>query len=348
MVISDFGYTVGRGKPGPLDRITDVPGVLVGHATVDEGRNHTGVTLIFPCAGSIAGKRPTAASYVLNGYGKTAGLVQIDELGYLETPIALTNTLNVGKVLDAMVELSVRGAETDGWKLRSINPVVGETNDSMINDICVRAVGLPQVEEAARAAQQDGPAFAQGAVGAGRGTVCFGLKGGIGSASRLIRFAGQTWTIGALVQSNFGSLRNLMICGDPVGERIQERLRSADGEDKGSIMVVIGTDLPLDARQLRRVLKRAAVGLVRTGSFMGHGSGDVFIGFTTGNDLPVQIKDDFLTERCFPEDRLDRVFEPAAEAVEEAVLNSLVNAEPSETLEGKTIHSLREFLDREV
>jgi len=152
MVISDFGYTVGRGKPGPLDRITDVPGVLAGHATVDEGRSHTGVTLIFPCAGSIAEKRPAAASFVLNGYGKTAGLVQIDELGYLETPIALTNTLNVGKVLDAMVELSVREAEAAGTKLRSINPVVGETNDSMINDICVRAVGLPQVEEAARAA----------------------------------------------------------------------------------------------------------------------------------------------------------------------------------------------------
>ncbi|MCI2049176.1 MAG: P1 family peptidase [Lachnospiraceae bacterium] len=346
MRISDFGYTVGSMRTGPLDLISDVPGVRVGHCTVDSGDTHTGVSILFPCEGSAYERRPVAASFVENGYGKTAGLVQIDELGYLESPIALTNTLNVGRVMDALVGYILDEEASHGIEVRSVNAVVGETNDSRINRISARAVGEKELRAAAAQAMEGDGTFAQGAVGAGRGTVCFGLKGGIGSASRIVRFGGHSYCIGALVQSNFGSMENLMICGEPVGRRIAGELRAEKSDDRGSIMVIIGTDLPLDARQLRRVLKRAAVGLVRTGSFLGHGSGDVFIGFTNGNFVPAVKSEELLTVRCFPEDRMDRVFVPCAEAVEEAVLNSLVNAADDRELNGKVCRSLADFLVR--
>ncbi len=371
MGIREYGYVVGTGRPGRRNLITDVPGVKVGHCTVDTDQNQTGVTVILPCEGLVYGKKPLAAVYALNGFGKTMGSIQVEELGTLETPIALTNTLNVGRVADALVEYTCIQCGKAGVEMHSVNPVVGETNDSRINHIRHRAVGEAEVLEAIARADE---IFAQGAVGAGAGTVCFGLKGGIGSSSRIVSFGGKQYTVGVLVQSNFGSLQDLDICGDLVGEKIvQMRAAQEAGsqkavegqeagsraavqirtsgrewihahEDKGSIMIVLATDVPLDARQLKRVLKRAAVGLVRTGSYMGHGSGDVFLGFTNGNFMPDQEEEQLTAIRCFPEGQINLLFRAAAEATQEAIYNSLIYADRRMGIDGRIYHSLREYL----
>lgn len=341
MGIREYGYIIGEGSTGKNNLITDVPGVRVGHSTVEVGESRTGVTVIIPCEGLVFKRKPVAAAYALNGYGKTMGIVQVEELGTLETPIALTNTLNVGKVADALVEYTLRQCRQEGTEPVSINPLVGETNDSRVNRIADRAVETRHVLEAIGNADS---CFAQGDVGAGKGTVCFGLKGGIGSSSRKLAFGGREYVIGALVQSNFGRMKDLMLCGRQIGKEISEKLRAGEEADKGSIMVVVGTDIPLDARQLKRVLKRAAVGLIRTGSYMGHGSGDVFLGFTNGNFMPECDSEELLSLSCFPENQMDRIFRPAAEAVEEAILNSLVYAGQVRGRKGELYHSLREFL----
>ncbi len=322
----DFIIGVGKLPRGTRNAITDVAGVRVGHATVDHGDAHTGVTVIVPCEGNVYARKPVAAAHVLNGFGKTCGLVQLEELGCLETPIALTNTLCVGRVADALVTHALREAERDGLDLPgTINPVVGETNDGRINNIRARSVGGRDVLDAIDAAGTD---FAHGAVGAGRGTVCFGLKGGIGSSS-----------------SNFGRMPDLAVCGKPVGSRIAEELATPEVPERGSIMVVVATDAPLSSRQLGRVIRRATVGLVRCGSYMGHGSGDVFLGFTTANSMGSPVGPDGCLElRCLPEDRLDPLFRACAEATEEAVLDSLLAAEPMRGLDGTLYRSLGEFL----
>ncbi len=340
--IREYGYVVGAGKPGPYNLITDVPGVKVGHCTIETEENKTGVTVILPCEGLIFEKKPIAAVYALNGFGKTVGGMQIEELGTLETPIALTNTLNVGKVADALVGYTCGECEKAGTEVQSVNPVVGETNDWRINRITRRVVGEKEVLQAIACADT---VFEQGAVGAGTGTVCFGLKGGIGSASRRIPFGKTQYTLGALVQSNFGEMKDLSVCGDPVGKRIAQALREEKSEDKGSIMIVLATDVPLDARQLKRVLKRSAVGLIRTGSYMGHGSGDVFIGFTNGNYMPESRKRELIPIRCFPENQMNVLFRAAAEAVEEAIYHSMVYAKPARGRKGEVFHSLGEFLE---
>lgn len=328
---------------GRRNSIADVSGVTVGHATVDRGDVHTGVTVVVPCEGPVIASRPVAAAHVLNGFGKTCGLVQVSELGCLETPIALTNTLCVGRVADALVTHALREAGESGLPLpTTVNPVVGETNDGRINDIRNRSIGEEDVLAAIGAA---GPDFARGAVGAGRGTVCFGLKGGIGSASRLARVDERDYIVGVLVQSNFGRMPDLVLGGKPVGSRIAEELAAPEAPERGSIMVVVATDAPLSSRQLGRVIRRATVGLVRCGSYMGHGSGDVFIGFTTANSMGSPAGPDGCLElRCLPEDRLDPLFRACAEATEEAVLDSLLAAEPMRGLDGTLYRSLGEFL----
>ena len=215
--LSDYGIRVGCMPTGPLDKITDVPGVTVGHATVRDARHHTGVTVIMPCEDNMFAKKLTAASFVLNGFGKTAGLVQVDELGTLETPIALTNTLNVGLVHDALVTVMAERCAADHVAMHSINPVVGECNDSQLNAIVDRPIHEAHVREAIAGACRD---FDEGDVGAGAGTVCHGLKGGIGSASRQIEIAGKTYTLGVLVQSNHGCLEELTVCNRRLGEEI--------------------------------------------------------------------------------------------------------------------------------
>ena len=250
--IRDAGVIVGELPCGQRNKITDVPGVTVGHCTIDSENHHTGVTVVMPCRQNIFANKLLAAGYVWNGFGKTAGLVQIQELGTLETPIALTNTLNVGLMQDALVEYMVRRCREDGVTMKSINPVVGECNDSRLNDICERAVKEEHLMQAIQSAGED---FALGAVGAGRGTICHGLKGGIGSASRVIELDGKTYTLGLLVQSNHGRMSDLTIAGRNIGREIAEQIKAREEQlqpecDKGSIMMIAATDLPVSERQL--------------------------------------------------------------------------------------------------
>lgn len=341
--ISDFGIRVGSCERGPGNRITDVPGVRVGHATVLDERHRTGVTAIIPCADNPFVNKLVAAAYVLNGFGKTLGTVQVDELGTLETPILLTNTLNVGKAADALVAYMAERCEREHVALRSVNPVVGETNDSRLNAILDRAVTEEHVRAALDSASED---FAEGDVGAGAGTVCHGLKGGIGTASRVIRIAGQAYTLGVLVQSNHGCLEELTVCGRRIGQEILEKRQqeSQRSDDQGSIMMVVATDLPVSDRQLRRILKRCAVGLARCGSYYGHGSGDVMLGFTTANRMPSGGMDRVIEHRVVTEQTLEKAFFAVAEATEEAVLNSLTAASAVTAPDGTVYESLADWL----
>lgn len=342
--IADYGIRVGDIPRGPRNKISDVPGVTVGHATLCDARHHTGVTVIMPCADNMFKNKLTAASFVLNGFGKTQGLVQVDELGTLETPIALTNTLNVGKVHDAMVTYMQGRCEADRVPMHSLNPVVGECNDASLNAICDRPVTAEHVFAAIAGCSAD---FEEGAVGAGAGTVCHGLKGGIGSASRQVVIAGQTCTLGVLVQSNHGCLEELTVCGRRLGEEIIARRNEApqaEPNDRGSIMMVVATDMPVSDRQLRRILKRCAVGLARCGSYFGHGSGDVMIGFSTANRMPHSGMHRFVEQRVVTEYSLEMAFRAVADAAQEAVLNSLACAQETVGSDGKVYEAIGRYL----
>lgn len=360
--ICDYGIEIGLWPKGRRNKITDVPGVTVGHKTLCEGEIRTGVTVILPVQDNIFLNKCTAAAYVHNGFGKTCGLLQVEELGTLETPIALTNTLNVGLAADALVEYTLKRCREDGAEALSVNPVVGECNDSRMNRISRRAVKKEDVFEAIEAAGED---FEEGGVGAGAGTVCYGFKGGIGSASRVVTAGGREYTIGVLVQSNFGATRCLTIDGAPVGReilraaavshpmpRLSEAAREAvrnslfreTAEDRGSIMMICATDLPLSERQLRRLIRRMGNGLARTGSYTGHGSGEVMIGFTTANRVPDGEGPAVQVREVLSESLLNDPFQAVAEAVEEAVLNSMTMASTAPGLDGTVYYSLNEFL----
>ena len=341
--IRDYGVTVGCLPAGTLNRISDVPGVTVGHCTVVDSRHNTGVTVVMPCADNPFVRKLPCASFVLNGFGKTAGLIQIDELGTLETPLALTNTLNVGLVHDALVEYMVRRCRAEGVPLRSVNPVVCECNDASLNDICARAVGQVEVFAAIDSA---GALFEEGAVGCGRGMTCHGLKGGVGSASRVIELDGRHYTLGVLAQCNHGRLSDLTIAGQAVGRRIEEKLRE-DAPDRGSCILILATDLPASDRQLRRIIKRMSVGLARLGSYIGHGSGEVFIGFSTANRVARDDARAVIPCETLNEERIDLPFRAAAECAEEAVLNALIAAEDVTGPGGNTRLSLRHFFDKD-
>ena len=306
--IRDYGIRIGDHPAGALNKLTDVPGVRVGHYTVDTEEHKTGVTVILPCEENIFASRLTAAAFVHNGFGKTAGIPQIEELGTLESPIALTNTLNVGKVHDALVDYMVEQCERDGVELTSMNPVVGECNDASLNKITERVIGIPEVRAAIDGACRD---FEEGDVGAGKGTTCFGMKGGIGSASRLVELDGKTYVVGVLVQSNFGKTKHFVLDGKPMGELLSGKIEEAR-KDEGSIMMVVGTDLPVSDRQLKRIIRRAGVGLSRCGSFMGHGSGDIMLGFSTGNVYRKEEDRAVIPAAVMNEAMLDDVFEAAA------------------------------------
>ena len=338
--ISDYGIQVGSLMRGERNKITDVPGVRVGHATIKSDIYRTGCTVIMPSENNVYTNKLVAASFVHNGYGKTAGTIQVDELGTLETPIALTNTLNVGLVADALVEYTVNRCEAEGVFARSVNPVVGECNDASMNTITDRPVKKEHVFEAIAQATED---FEEGDVGAGTGTGCYGFKGGIGSASRVIELDGKAYTVGILVQSNYGATRDLMINGCPIDPTIVEEINGA-ACDKGSIIVVLACDIPLSARQLKRVVKRCSVGIARLGSYIGHGSGEVFIGFSTANVIAPESE--IMSIRCINENVIDRVFRAVGEATEEAILNSMVCAEPARELSGRFVPSLAQYLDR--
>jgi D-aminopeptidase len=329
---------------GVLNKISDVPGVLVGHCTIDTARSKTGVTVVLPAPSGVYAAKPVAACHVLNGFGKSTGLIQIAELGTLETAIALTNTLNVGLVHDALVEHALRECEAAGLDLRSVNPVVCECNDSYLNDIKLRAVKAEQVFSAIQTASAD---FAEGDVGAGKGMSCHQLKGGIGSASRLVSMDGRHYTLGVLVLSNHGLLRDLVIQGRAIGLELVEKLAAGEASDQGSIIILIATDLPLSDRQLGRVCRRSGIGLARLGSRMGHGSGEIAIAFSTADPVKLEETKDIVTVARLNEEKMDTVFRASIEAVEEAVLKSMVHASSVKGLGGRVRASLRDLLPRD-
>jgi len=322
----ELGIRIGELSPGPLNAITDVDGVAVGHCSVVAGDEvRTGVTLVVPQLGENTFRRKLpAAVFTGNGFGKAAGFTQVEELGEIEAPIALTNTLSVGSVLEAMARLVLE--QPGNEEVRSVNVVVGETNDGWLNDIRGQHVRAEHVRTAWDAAAR-GP-VELGAVGAGTGTVCMGFKGGIGSASRVV--AGGPWTVGVLVQTNFGG--SLRIDGRPFPPRQDPR------EDRdGSCMVVVATDAPLDARNLGRMAKRTMLGLARVGSVMANGSGDYAIAFSTAN--PIEASEGTLrTVRVLANEAMTPLFQAVVEATEEAVLDSLFTAE---SMRGRAGHVAR-------
>lgn len=342
--IREYGILIGSHETGKLNKITDVQGVTVGHYTVDTEEHKTGVTMILPCQDNMFANKLTAAAFVHNGYGKTAGIPQIEELGTLESPIALTNTLNVGLVQDAVIDYMIERSAKDGVSVTSINAVVGECNDASLNKISERVIGIHEVQKAIESACTD---FEEGDVGAGKGTTCFGLKGGIGSASRLIRKDEKTYTIGVLVQSNFGKTKNFVLNGTSLGDTLCEKITEAK-KDEGSIMMVIGTDLPVSDRQLKRIIKRAGVGLSRCGSFMGHGSGDIMLGFSTGNRYHKDEEHAVIPCMQLNENMMDDVFEAVAEATEEAILNSMSMADTVKGYNGNIRYSLTDLYLKEL
>ncbi len=325
----EAGIVVGILPPGPLNAITDVAGVRVGQTTVVEGDSvRTGVTAVLPQPGDLFHEKVPAAIVVGNGFGKLVGATQVRELGEIETPILLTCTLCVWRAADAMVTwLLGRPGMAD---VRSINPVVGETNDGYLNDIRARPIRAEHVVAALEGAR--GGAVEEGSVGAGTGTVAFGWKGGIGTSSRALPESLGGWTVGVLVQTNFGGV--LTVAGRPVGralgrypfkEALEAGTPERDGGD-GSIMIVLATDAPLSSRSLERLARRALAGLARTGSTMSNGSGDYVIAFSTAEAVRRREADAPRPVADLPNDLMSPLFQAAAEATEEAIYNSLFKA----------------------
>ncbi|MBL8169774.1 MAG: P1 family peptidase [Acidobacteria bacterium] len=336
--VRELGVEVGILPPGKFNAITDVAGVRVGHTTVIKGDDvRTGVTAILPHGGNLFQEKVPAAIFVGNGFGKLIGSTQVNELGEIETPILLTNTLNVPKVADALLDwmLALPGNE----QVRSINAIVAETNDGGLNDIRGRHVGREEVFAALRSAK-DGP-VEEGSVGAGTGTVAFGWKGGIGTSSRVLPQNLGGWTVGVLVQSNYGGV--LSINGAPVGRELgkyylKEQLTprrisqttspGTTDEDRadGSIIMVVATDAPADARNLKRLASRAMLGLARTGSPATNGSGDYVIAFSTATQNRVRASESLRQTQTLGNEAMSPLFQAVVEATEEAIYNSLCKA----------------------
>lgn len=340
--IEDFGINIGSLPKGKLNKITDVKGVKVGHCTIDNEENKTGVTVILPTEENIFSNKLIAASFILNGFGKTQGLIQVDELGTLEAPIALTNTLNIGIVHDAITEYMINQCNKDNIEMGSVNPIICECNDSYLNNIHSRAVKKQHVFKAIENCNED---FEEGDIGGGKGMSCHSLKGGIGSASRIVKFDGKEYTLGVLVQTNHGLLEDLTIDGKKVGKIISEKIASKDIVEKGSIIIIIATDIPLCSRQLKRVCKRASVGIARVGSYIGHGSGDVIIGFSTANVIKEEGSKDIISLKTINENKIDKAFRAVAEACEEAVLNSMITANKVLGYNGHVREALIDYIE---
>ncbi len=368
----DIGIDIGVFRPGRWNAITDALGVVVGHVTLVEGDGglapgrgpiRTGVTVILPHSGNLFEEKVPAAAYVLNGFGKSIGLHQVNELGNLETPIALTNTLNAPLVADALIEWSIKSNPQIGIGTGTVNPVVGEVNDGSLNDIQGRHVRKQHVFEAIVKARSG--AVAEGSVGAGTGSICMGWKGGIGTSSRVLPPRRGGYTVGVLVQTNFGGA--LTVNGAPVGRELgrypnsadfpyetpgtgdvegadpegidlEIRVREVDDPD-GSVMVIVATDAPLDQRQLERLAKRAGLGLARTGFYSSNGSGDFFIAFSTAARIPHGSP---LTAKAevVSNDAMSPLFLAVLEATEEAVINSMLRATTVIGRDGRTVDAI--------
>jgi D-aminopeptidase len=361
----DVGIAPGAGTPGVLNAITDVAGVAVGHTTLVTGDTvRTGVTVVLPHAGNLFREKVPGAVFVGNAFGKLAGSTQVDELGTIESPIVLTNTLSVGAALDAVVRWTV--AQPGNENVRSVNGLVGETNDGGLNDI--RGFHITREHVAAAIAAAKAGAVEEGAVGAGTGTSAFGWKGGIGTSSRRVRQQNEEWTVGVLVQSNYGG--RLTIDGVPVWRELRPRPpaaadatqnselrtqnfglvppqgglvppkpRESEAEADGSCMIIVATDAPLDARDLKRLAARAIFALARTGSTYSNGSGDFAIAFSTHPSLRVTATNGPQPRTILPTDAVSALFEAALEATEEAVYNSMLKATDT-TANGRTVRAL--------
>ena len=336
-VLEQYKINIGKGTRGLKNSITDVGGVRVGHYTLSEGHIQTGITAILPHGDNLFKEKLTAATYVMNGFGKSIGLMQIDELGTIETPILMTNTLSVGRVATGLVRYMLEQNDDIGISAGSVNPVVCECNDGYIN--AIRELPLKE-EDVFKAIENCAVDFEQGAVGAGTGMMTFGLKGGIGTSSRLVAFGDKTYTVGILVLSNFGNLSTLQIEGHKIGDAIG---REMEHEEKGSMIAVFASDLPLNERQLKRTLKRIPAGMARTGAHFGNGSGDVFFGFSTARRINYLETDDIISMELINENRIDRVFNAAIEATEEAILNSMFYAQNTVGREDRCVKSITEY-----
>ena len=331
------GIEIGVLQPGEYNAITDVKGVKVGHTTLHIGDSiRTGVTAILPHAGNIFQEKVPAAIYIGNGFGKLAGYSQVKELGNIETPIILTNTLSVPTASEALITYTLGLAGNE--QVRSVNPVVGETNDGYLNDIRGRHVKQQHIIEAVKNAKT-GP-VAEGNIGAGTGTVCFGYKGGMGTASRVVpqRFGG--YTVGVLVQTNFGGV--LEINGVPIAKELKSYPKSFRYDVDGSCMIVIMTDAPLDARNLERMAKRAMLGLAKTGGIASNGSGDYVIAVSTAEQNRIPYTNNSLVAKTetLRNDVISPLFLATIEATEEAIINSLFAAKTTLGRDGHRIEAL--------
>ncbi|WP_374967241.1 P1 family peptidase [Lysinibacillus sp. RS5] len=341
--VREKGIFIGTLSTGEKNCITDVAGVRVGHVTLDEKMNEegayacTGVTAILPHEGNLFQHKVTAASYVLNGFGKTTGLVQVNELGVIESPIMLTNTFAVPAVTQGTLQYMLATNSEIGQSTGTINIVVGECNDSFLNSIRECPVTPEHANEAIRKASNE--TAEEGAVGAGKGMMCFGYKGGIGSSSRLVTHESTNYTIGCMVLSNFGHSSEFLAHQYHVSKDQHE---STIAPTDGSIIIILATDAPLSSRQLTRVIKRCGIGLGRTGSHFSHGSGDIVIGFTTAHRIAHTSDQLVETRTQLREDHpiMNQLFAAAAEATEEAIVNSLSQAQ---TTIGRNGHKVEAY-----
>ena len=335
----DLGIKIGVLSPGKWNAITDVAGVKVGHTTLIKGDSvRTGVTAILPYDGNIFQQKVPAGIFVGNGFGKLTGSTQVLELGNLETPIILTNTLSVSTAMDAVIDYTIH--QKGNENVQSVNALVGETNDGYLNDIRGRHVQKQDVLNAIKNATE--AMIEEGGVGAGTGTVCFGFKGGMGTASRKLPAQSGGYTVGVLVQTNFGGV--LQIDGVPVGKELNKFYLSdqLNNPVDGSCMIVVATDAPLDSRNLDRLAKRAFMGLAKTGGIASNGSGDYVIAFSTDALLrvPFSSKDQKQTTSVLTNEAISPLFLAAIEATEEAIINSLIAAKTTKGKEGHTVEAL--------
>jgi D-aminopeptidase len=332
-LLRHFGFFVGRFQSGPKNSLTDVPGVKVGHSTIIEGTGRrrpgngpvrTGVTAIIPHH-NIYMERLMSGAHILNGAGEVSGLIQIQEWGLIETPILLTNTLSVGRVSDSCVKWLAEKYPDMGDAYDVVIPVVGECDDSFLNDAVGRHIKQKHVFEALDHASRD--MVPEGSVGAGTGMVCCDFKGGIGSSSRVINADNRQFTIGILVLSNFGRIDDLRVLGVPLGRKLADSFKALKkrSDNYGSIIAVLGTDLPLSRFQIQWLCKRVALGIGRCGSFAAYSSGEIIVGFSTANHVLREPKSALQQFTYILDPFMDDAFEATIEATEEAIINSLLN-----------------------
>lgn len=341
--IREYGIRIGEMKPGKRNSIADVEGVRIGHITYNQGETRTGLTAILGHDGNHFKEKLPAASYTINGFGKSNGLIQVDEMGNIETPIILTNTLSVGSATSGLVKYMLKDNPDIGLTTGTVNPLICECNDGHLNRIRDMII---KEEDVFKAIERAGKDFEQGNVGAGTGMVCYGLKGGIGSSSRLIEYEEKTYTLGVLSLTNFGQTKDLIVNNKHIGGEIEKRIKEPlKEEDKGSIIVILATDLPLSYRQLKRLIKRTYPGISKTGSYTSNGSGEIILGFSTANKISHYSDRLSRQVEVLNEDKIDLAFRAAKEATEESILNSMIYSETVIGRDGNKVYSLREFED---